>query len=209
MKKYRIKPYVSMLGNLRYGIDQRFLLLPFLWIPETSFSKKEDAVNYYNDLIGDPEKIEILPGKQDDHVKSGVTIILINKKSQVLIGKRKGSHGAGLYSIPGGHIEFGETYAECCSRELMEEIGTSFPSYEKVGFSEDFFYPENKNHTWIKKHYTTLYFAVKNIDSDSVKITNMEPHKCEGWEWVDIDKLPNLMFCDTYNQIKKTVRIDK
>lgn len=126
----------------------------------------------------------------------GVSVILINKKCEVLIGKRKGSHGEGMYSVPGGHVEFKENYFTCCDRELLEEIGVNFGTYEKVGFSEDFFVKDG-----IDKHYTTLYFAVKDIDSDTIKIQNLEPNKCEGWEWVSISNLPKAMFCDTYNQI--------
>lgn len=124
----------------------------------------------------------------------GLSIIILNEKNEVLIGERQGSHGAGKFSVPGGHLEFLETYNECCSRELMEEIGVSFEQYEKIGFSEDFFKEE-------QKQYTTLYFGVKNIDSDIINIKNLEPDKCKGWEWVDINNLPQL-FCDTNNQIK-------
>lgn len=48
MKKYRIKQYTSLLGNIRYGIDQRFLLI--FWIPGESFNNKEEAIEYYNKI---------------------------------------------------------------------------------------------------------------------------------------------------------------
>ncbi len=127
----------------------------------------------------------------------GVSVIIIDKQKRVLVGKRMGSHGAGLLSIPGGHVEYNESYNTTCDRELMEEIGVNFPNqYVKVGFSEDFF----KTDTGIK-HYITLYFVVTNVDSDSIEIKNMEPEKCEGWEWINIDELPDIMFCDTKNMI--------
>jgi len=127
--------------------------------------------------------------------KIGLSVILINKYNQVLIGKRKGSHGEGMFSIPGGHLEYMETYAECCKRELLEEIGVELDTtnLEPVGFSEDFFGD---------KQYTTLYFALF-VNHEKINILNMEPDKCEGWEWVDIQAIPNEMFCDTYNQINK------
>ena len=131
--------------------------------------------------------------------KVGVSVILINNKDEVLVGKRKGSHGAGLLSVPGGHVEFGESYITSCDRELLEEIGVNFNGcYIPFGFSEDFF-----NHNGVNKHYITLYFVRESIDSDKVEIKNMEPEKCEGWEWVPFYELPKEMFCDTYNQIKK------
>jgi len=129
--------------------------------------------------------------------KIGLSVILINKYNQVLIGKRKGSHGEGMYSIPGGHLEYMETYAECCKRELLEEIGVELDTtnLEPVGFSEDFFGD---------KQYTTLYFALF-VNDEKINILNMEPDKCEGWKWIDSQDIPNEMFCDTYNQIQKVI----
>jgi 8-oxo-dGTP diphosphatase len=139
----------------------------------------------------------------------GVSIILINENNEILAGKRKGSHGEGLWSIPGGHIEFGETYKQTCDRELWEEIGCDLSDYEyeKIGFSEDFFekfnggpnYPHSLDKIELK-HYTTLYFVVKVPNNLDIK--NMEPDKCEGWFWFDLYNLPSEMFCDSYNQIK-------
>lgn len=129
-------------------------------------------------------------------IRVGTSVILINKNEQILFGKRRGSHGEGIYSVPGGHLEFGETFDEGCSRELLEEVGVSFPGqYEKLGFSDDRFIKNGE-----PAQYTTLYFVVKDIDPD-IEIKNMEPDKCEGWKWYNIEDLPKELFCDTYNQI--------
>lgn len=39
----------------------------------------------------------------------GIGVIILNKDGKILVGKRKGSH-AQFYSIPGGHLEVGETF---------------------------------------------------------------------------------------------------
>ena len=52
----------------------------------------------------------------------GVAVI-VRRKGHVLMGLRKGSHGAGTWSFPGGHLETGETVTMCAARELLEETG--------------------------------------------------------------------------------------
>lgn len=136
------------------------------------------------------------------HTKTGVSVLIFNKLGQILVGKRKGSHGEGMLSVPGGHIEFFEDANVTCDRELLEEIGVNFPNqYEPIGFSEDFF------HEPVKKHYITLYYAVNGVDSDVVEIKNMEPEKCESWDWVNLSDLPNNMFCDTHNKIFEYAKV--
>ena len=51
--------------------------------------------------------------------KVGVGVIIINKDNQVLVGKRKGH--APYYSIPGGHLEMGESFEEAAIKEVLEE----------------------------------------------------------------------------------------
>ena len=41
----------------------------------------------------------------------GVGVILLNPQGKILLGKRKGSH-APYWSIPGGHLEHGESFEE-------------------------------------------------------------------------------------------------
>jgi 8-oxo-dGTP diphosphatase len=38
----------------------------------------------------------------------GVAVIVI-KEDEVLLGKRKNSHGSGTWAFPGGHLEFKES----------------------------------------------------------------------------------------------------
>lgn len=41
----------------------------------------------------------------------------------VLLARRGRDPGAGLWSLPGGRVEPGETLAEAAAREVMEEVG--------------------------------------------------------------------------------------
>lgn len=44
---------------------------------------------------------------------------------RVLLARRAQAPGAGLYSLPGGLVEIGETLAQAAARELMEEVGVT------------------------------------------------------------------------------------
>jgi 8-oxo-dGTP diphosphatase len=81
-------------------------------------------------------------------VRVGVGVAVLTKNGYVLL-QRKGSHGAGEWSFPGGHLEFGETVIQCAIRETFEETGLILENASIIPiFTEDFF-PE--------KQYITLY----------------------------------------------------
>jgi 8-oxo-dGTP diphosphatase len=57
------------------------------------------------------------------------------KDGQVLLIQRA-KPPAGLWSLPGGHVEFGETALAAAQRELLEETGISADLTEFVGLYE-------------------------------------------------------------------------
>ena len=114
--------------------------------------------------------------------KVGVGVILV-KDGKILLGKRKGSHGTGCWAAPGGHLEFGETVIECASRELAEETGLKALEV-KLG-------PWVDNIIDGDKHYITLFAFVDQFEGT---LELLEPNKCEGWEWFELDKLPSPLF---------------
>lgn len=123
----------------------------------------------------------------------GVSAI-IKKNGKYLLGKRKGSHGDGTWSFPGGHLEAGETILACALREILEEtgLGVRIGSVKVEHVTEDFFVDEGL-------HYITLFVTV-NVVGDPI---NMEPKKCDGWEWFDRDKFPSPLFLPIENLIEK------
>lgn len=118
-------------------------------------------------------------------IRVGVAaVVLLN--GQVLMGLRKGSHGAGTWSFPGGHLEPGEGFYQACSRELFEETGISIPPsrFDKLGFSNAIFEVE-------QKHYITLLCVAEWQEGDGECVLQ-EPDKCAEWRW--LSELPQKLF---------------
>lgn len=91
-----------------------------------------------------------------------------------LVGKRKGSHGAGALALPGGALEWKESLAHCASRETLEETGVVVDvSAWRAPFGVAEAVIDENNH-WI------TVFAACEV-ADDVEVVNREPHKCEGW----------------------------
>ncbi|MBA3929830.1 MAG: NUDIX domain-containing protein [Xanthomonas sp.] len=119
------------------------------------------------------------PGKQ----LVGVGAIVM-RDGLVLLGKRMGSHGAGTWALPGGHLEFGESAAACAVREVREETGLEIESITAGPYTSDVFASEGK-------HYITLFVVAR---SDAGDPALCEPEKCSGWQWFRWSELPSPLF---------------
>lgn len=126
------------------------------------------------------------------HPRIGIGV-LIFKDNKLLLGERKGSHGAQTWSAPGGHLEFGEELADCAVREVREETGLELETPNFLAVTNDIFTAENK-------HYVTILFRAKFPQNQDIK--NLEPEKCTRWEWFDVDALPNNLFLPLKNYFK-------
>jgi 8-oxo-dGTP diphosphatase len=122
----------------------------------------------------------------------GVGVIVV-KDGKVLLGKRKGSHGQGSWSFPGGHLEFGESVEECARREVLEETGAVITNIRMRTFTNDIFEREGR-------HYVTLY-AIAEYDSGEIR--TLEPEKCERWEWFSWKELPKPLFLPVQNLVSQ------
>ena len=118
----------------------------------------------------------------DEIVKVGVGLLIL-KDGKVLWSKRKGSFGSGLYGGVGGHVEYGETLEQAILRELAEECGVKVKNLRMLCVS-DFL-------THTPRHYVDVGF-VAEWKSGEPQI--LEPKKCEGWEWRDLDDIPKHIF---------------
>lgn len=115
----------------------------------------------------------------------GVGVILQKQGNLYLLGQRKGAHGEGQWSLPGGHMELGESFPEVCAREVQEETGIVIQGVKKLGFTNDIFEKDGL-------HYVTLFFKALWDDSQEPKLT--EPDKTVEWKWFEHNDLPDNLF---------------
>lgn len=125
-------------------------------------------------------------------VRIGVGVF-IHKDGKFLMGKRRGSHGHDTWSVPGGHLEFGETYTECAIREALEETGMHITNVRFLALTEDFFTDDNKQ-------YITIW-----VDSDweSGEPTITEPDKWVDQQWQTFKTLPAPLFEPCWQNLRK------
>jgi 8-oxo-dGTP diphosphatase len=106
---------------------------------------------------------------------------MVLRGNRVLLGRRKGSHGAGQYAWCGGGVEFNETLEDAVAREVRQESGMRVTRTRLLCVS---------NIREYGRHYVDFEFLV-DAEGDPVV---REPWRCESWEWYDLDKLPQPLF---------------
>jgi glyoxylase-like metal-dependent hydrolase (beta-lactamase superfamily II) len=128
--------------------------------------------------------VRSLPEPRDMHQPQVGVGVLIEREGSVLLGLRQGAHGAGTWSPPGGHLEFGEDTVDCIRREALEETGLELGACAFVGVTNDLFELEDR-------HYVTLFYRATTFSgSPSVR----EPEKCKAWQWWPWNDLPQNLF---------------
>jgi 8-oxo-dGTP diphosphatase len=109
--------------------------------------------------------------------------VLVIRDGLVLLGERRGSHGAGTWALPGGHLEHGEEPLSCARRELLEETGLVAGAVAPGPYSSDLFAEG--------LHYVTLFVVASGVTGEAVV---REPEKCARWGWFRWSALPVPLF---------------
>ncbi len=117
--------------------------------------------------------------------KIGVGIIIQDSEGRILVGKRKGSH-APFYSIPGGHLELGESFETAAIKEVAEETGLTIRNPRVIGVTNNLrTYAQEGIHSVSVNLYTNEYEGRAEVK---------EKDKCEGWFWVNPREVPDPHF---------------
>ncbi len=111
----------------------------------------------------------------------GIVVVLFNKAGEILVGKRKGSQGAGTWGLPGGKLESKKSALAQVRTELLEETGIDMPvaRFHTLEWVDNIWDDKDRG----LQHWVTLFTQAAHEDAFGIPKV-MEPGKCEEWLWV-------------------------
>jgi 8-oxo-dGTP diphosphatase len=127
---------------------------------------------------------------ENKKVKGGGLGVLIIKEEQVLLGKRHDNpdkadselHGEGTWTMPGGKLEFGESFEDGAKREVYEETGIKLKKVKVICVNND------------KNEYAHFITIGLFSDDFSGEPKVMEPDEITEWKWFDLKNLPTKLY---------------
>lgn len=123
----------------------------------------------------------------------GVGVVVLNEKNELLLGLRNEDekkadselHGEGTWTMPGGKLEFGETFEEAAIRELKEETDLNATDIQVFCMNND------RNQY---AQFVTIGLIAKEYNG---KVKTMEPDEITDWKWFPLDNLPKNLYMPT------------
>ncbi len=110
--------------------------------------------------------------------------VLLVRGDEVLLSKRRGSYGDGLWHLPAGKLEAGESVLAAAVREADEEVGVRI-ALEDLRFV----HAVHATGDGVGSRMG-FFFEVRKWDGEPV---NREPDKCYEIAWFRRDRLPDDM----------------
>jgi nucleoside triphosphatase len=107
--------------------------------------------------------------------------LIFNQKGELFLMR---SHKwRDIYTVPGGHIELGETMEQALIREVKEETNLDIYNIEFVDYQEFIFDDE----FWKKRHFIFFDFSAKT-DSNEVILN----HEAQEYIWKPLENVFEL-----------------
>ncbi len=128
-----------------------------------------------------------LPGQKKVGVGFGV---LIFRDGKILLGKRHSNpakadselRGEGTWTMPGGKLEWGESFEEGARREVLKETSIQLNCVKIICVNND----KNEH-----AHFVTIGMF---SDDFSGEAQVMEPDEIVEWKWFDLNQLPKNIY---------------
>ncbi|PIZ51962.1 ADP-ribose pyrophosphatase [Candidatus Woesearchaeota archaeon CG_4_10_14_0_2_um_filter_33_13] len=128
--------------------------------------------------------------QEKKRVGAGFGVMLMSSQGKILLGKRNDDaqkadsalKGEGTWTMPGGKLEFHESFEDGAKREVMEETSLQLNSVKVICVNNDMV---------DTAHFVTIGLFSQDF-SGEVKV--MEPDEITEWRWFSLSSLPENIF---------------
>lgn len=136
-----------------------------------------------------------------DYIGVGCGAFIVNEKNEVLLMKRGSQckNNCGVWSIPGGALDYNEKFHDGVKREIFEELGVHIEIIALLCVTDDIM-PSEKQH-WVTPQY------LSRIIRGSLAIK--EPSKCDAIQWFSLDNLPSPLTLPTQDALAAFLKRSK
>ena len=124
--------------------------------------------------------------------------VILERKGKILLGKRhpdpdkadSAFRSAGEWSLPGGKLEWGESFEDGAVREVKEETGITILDPKVISVHNC----KNQH-----AHFMTVGLLVSDWIGEAQV---MEPDEMTEWKWFDLDDLPSPRYFPSFEVIE-------
>ena len=136
--------------------------------------------------------------EEKKRVGAGFGVIVLNGDGKVLLGRRhpdpdkadSAFRSAGEWSLPGGKLEWGETFEEGSIRETKEETDLTIKNPKVISVHNC----KNEH-----AHFMTVGILAEKYEGEP-KV--MEPNEMTEWGWFDLNDLPSPRYFPSFEVIE-------
>jgi putative (di)nucleoside polyphosphate hydrolase len=129
-------------------------------------------------------------------MRVGVGVIVLNKKNEVFVGKRR-DNPIDKWQMPQGGVDNGEDHISAMKRELYEETSIiNIEIIKKLEKTYQYELPQNLiGIIWKGKFrgQEQRWFIVRFLGNDSEINLNTKHQEFIEWKWIDPKQLPNVI----------------
>jgi mutator protein MutT len=112
---------------------------------------------------------------------------IVQYKGKILLIRRANEPGKGLWSIPGGLVELGETVRDAAKREVEEETGISVEIGDLIDVIDNIIRDEKGA---IKFHYVLVDFLARPLSEEPIIHPSSEALDAGWFSPQELEKLP-------------------
>ena len=134
--------------------------------------------------------------KKTTHI--GVYALIQKDDSMLLIEKVRGPY-TGMWDLPGGSIEFGETPLEALHREVLEETGLSISQSELLNILSHNVTYKNKDNENETIHHIGMLYRVEINPNNTLK-NDSDGEDSLGAKWIKYSVINKADFSPFANQ---------